>query len=275
MKRPSEKHQQLYGGGLPVVDVVLDPDLTRVLRPHQIEGVRFLYEAVTGMTSLELGHTSPGQGAILADEMGLGKTLQTITLVLTLLRQSCYFSSVTTGTIGKVLIACPLTLVANWKREFRKWIGRSSIGFLAVEGDGRSEVARFVSGRQYQVLIIGYDRLRNCAKELARAHASIGLIVCDEGHRLKSKDAKTTKCFDLFPTKRRVLLTGTPIQNDLGELYAMVDFVYPGLFDKYSVFKRVFEDPIVRSRMHNCSKHALELGAARQQAVRSDVCLRC
>ncbi|WFD20593.1 helicase [Malassezia caprae] len=224
MKRPSVKHQQIFGRGLPVVDVVLDPELSRILRPHQIEGVKFMYEAVTGMTSVDYGHASTGQGAILADEMGLGKTLQTIALIMTLLRQSCYFSSVTTGMVEKVLIVCPLTLVVNWKREFRKWVGRSSVGLLAVEGDGRSEVERFVSGRQYQVLILGYERLRNCVNELAKAFPSVGLVVCDEGHRLKSKDTKTTKCFDLLPTRRRLLLTGTPIQNDLREFYTMVDF---------------------------------------------------
>ena len=267
MRRPSEKHRALYGRGMPVVDVVLDPELTRVLRPHQIEGVRFLYEAVTGMAALEHGHASPGQGAILADEMGLGKTLQTIALVVTLLRQSCYFSSVTVGTVEKALIVCPLTLVVNWKREFRKWVGRSSIGVLAVEGDGRSEVERFVNGRQYQVLIIGYERLRSCAKQLAQAHPPVGLVVCDEGHRLKSKDTKTTKSLDSFQTRRRVLLTGTPIQNDLREFYSMVDFVYPGMFDHYAVFKRVFEDPIMRSRVQHCSPQAAELGRARSQAL--------
>ena len=154
-KRPNAKHQELFGRNQPVVDVVLDPDLARILRPHQIEGVKFMYEAVTGISSLEQGHTSPGQGAILADEMGLGKTLQTIALIATLLRQNCYFSNIRPGTVEKVLIVCPLTLVVNWKREFRKWIGRSSIGVLAVEGDGRKEVERFVSHRQYQVLILG------------------------------------------------------------------------------------------------------------------------
>ena len=268
MKRPSMKHQQLFGRGLPVVDVVLDPELARILRPHQIEGVKFMYEAVTGMTSVDYGHASTGQGAILADEMGLGKTLQTIALIMTLLRQNCYFSSVTTGTVEKVLIVCPLTLVVNWKREFRKWVGRSSVGLLAVEGDGRSEVERFVSGRQYQILILGYERLRNCVNELAKAFPSVGLVVCDEGHRLKSKDTKTTKCFDLLPTRRRLLLTGTPIQNDLREFYTMVDFVYPGLFDQYSVFKRIFEDPIMRSRLQHCSEETLRLGRARNKAVR-------
>ncbi|WFD34720.1 helicase [Malassezia cuniculi] len=267
MKRPCQKHQELYGKGLPVVDVVLDPELARVLRPHQIEGVRFLYEAVVGMAALEHQHSSPGQGAILADEMGLGKTLQTIALVLTLLRQSCYYSSVTRGMIDKVLIVCPLSLVSNWRREFRRWIGRSSVGVLAVEGDGRTEVARFVSGSQYQVLILGYERLRNCAAELAKSQKSIGLIVCDEGHRLKSANAKTTRCFDVFSTKRRVLLTGTPIQNDLREFYAMVDFVYPGLFDEYAVFRRVFEEPIIRSRQQHCSPDARALGKARSRAL--------
>ena len=268
MKRPSEKHRELFGRGLPVVDVVLDPELSNVLRPHQIEGVKFMYEAVLGMSSLENGHASPGQGAILADEMGLGKTLQTIVLIMTLLRQSCYFSSVTSGAVDKVLIVCPLTLVMNWKREFRKWVGRSSIGVLAVEGDGRSEVERFVTGRQYQVLILSYERLRNCAQQLAQSTPSIGLVVCDEGHRLKSKDTKTIKCFDQLQTRRRLLLTGTPIQNDLREFYTMVDFVYPGLFDQYSVFKRIFEDPIMRSRMQHCSQQAIDLGRARNRAVR-------
>lgn len=79
MRRPSAKHQEMYGRTLPVVDVVLDPELTRILRPHQIQGVQFLYEAVTGMAALEHGHTSPGQGAILADEMGLGKYVWLLT----------------------------------------------------------------------------------------------------------------------------------------------------------------------------------------------------
>lgn len=267
MRRPCRRHQELYGRGLPVVDVVLDPELTRVLRPHQIQGVCFLYEAVTGMASLEHEHATPGQGAILADEMGLGKTLQTIALVLTLLRQSCYYSSVSRGMVDKVLIVCPLSLVANWRREFRRWIGRSSIGVLAVEGDGRAEVSRFVSGSQYQVLILGYERLRNCAADLAKAQRSIGLIVCDEGHRLKSAHAKTTRCFDVFSTRRRILLTGTPIQNDLREFYAMVNFVYPGLFDEYPVFRRVFEEPIVRSRQQHCSPEARALGKTRSQAL--------
>lgn len=267
MKRPCAKHHELFGRNCPIVDVVLDPDLARILRPHQIEGVKFMYEAVTGISSLEQGHASPGQGAILADEMGLGKTLQTIALIVTLLRQNCYFSNVRMGTVDKVLIVCPLTLVMNWKREFRKWMGRSSIGVLAVEGDGSKEVERFISHRQYQVLILGYERLRNCVQQLSRAVPSIGLVVCDEGHRLKSKDTKTTKCFDLLETRRRILLTGTPIQNDLREFYTMVDFVYPGLFDQYSVFKRVFEDPIVRSRQQHCSEQALELGKKRNKAL--------
>ena len=267
MKRPNDKHYELFGKGCPIVDVVLDPELAPNLRPHQIEGVKFMYEAVTGISSLENGHASPGQGVILADEMGLGKTLQTIALISILIQQNCYFSPLRTGTVDKVLIVCPLTLVVNWKREFRKWLGRNSIGVLAVEGDGRIEVEQFVNSRQYQVLILGYERLRSSVQRLSRAIPAIGLVICDEGHRLKSRDTKTTRCFDILQTRRRILLTGTPIQNDLREFYTMVDFVYPGLFDQYSVFKRVFEDPIMRSRAQHCSSQALELGKKRNKAV--------
>lgn len=94
--------------------MVIDPILTRHLRPHQKEGVRFLYDCV-------MGFRGNGVGAILADEMGLGKTLQTIALIWTLLKQNPHVKE---GALAKkVLILCPATLVRNWEREFKKWLG--------------------------------------------------------------------------------------------------------------------------------------------------------
>jgi DNA repair and recombination protein RAD54B len=68
--------------------------------------------------------------------------------------------------------------------------------------------------------------------------ARIGLMICDEGHRLKSAGAKTTKALRELETERRVILSGTPIQNELSEFHAMVDFVNPGILDSYSSFKK-------------------------------------
>ena len=275
MKRPDEDHQRRFNRhGRAVVDVVIDPHLSKALRPHQVEGVKFMYERVMGMHADE----EKGQGVILADEMGLGKTLQTIALILTLMRQNCYYTP-SSCTIERALIVCPLSLVKNWKREFRKWIGNNSLSILCIDGEGRGreDVERFVRSKAYQVLVIGYEKLRTCVKILKDAQPPIGLIVCDEGHRLKSRDTKTTKMFQELSTPRRIILSGTPIQNDLSEFYAMIDFVVPGLLGDYPTFKKVFEDPIIRSRAQHCPKQVRELGQSRSSAlikVTQDIILR-
>lgn len=92
----------------PRVPVVIDPRLAKVLRPHQVEGVKFLYRCTTGLIDPN------GQGCIMADEMGLGKTLQCITLMWTLLKQS---TDAGKPTIQKAVIACPSSLVRNWANE--------------------------------------------------------------------------------------------------------------------------------------------------------------
>jgi DNA repair and recombination protein RAD54B len=110
---------------------------------------------------------SSGQGAILADEMGLGKTLQVITLIWTLLRQSPFEnialhtanpSKGVQGMFSKILIVCPVTLVNNWKKEFRKWLGSERLGVLAV--DENTNMKDFNAGRVYSVMIIGYERVK-------------------------------------------------------------------------------------------------------------------
>ncbi|KAE8229253.1 hypothetical protein CF326_g5781 [Tilletia indica] len=261
MPKPNAEHQKLFNRkGLPVIDVVIDPILSKQLRPHQREGVTFLYECMMGMRG-----DSQATGAILADEMGLGKTLQTIALISTLLRQNCYYTP-NSRTIDRALIVCPLTLVKNWRREFRKWTG-TSINVMCIDGESKDSVAKFAYSKSHQVLIIGYERLRTCIDTLSQAQPPIGLIVCDEGHRLKSKQTQTTKMFEGLDAQKRIILSGTPIQNDLLEFFAMFDFVVPGHLGQPNVFKSVFADPITKSRIKGASKEAVELGKARTQAL--------
>jgi DNA repair and recombination protein RAD54B len=120
MKRPKS-----CPTGKQIVDVVVDPVLSKHLREHQREGVQFLYECVMGMRC-------EGEGAIMADEMGLGKTLQTITLLWTLMKQNPIYD--TSPVITKALIVCPAGLVDNWKREFRKWLGNERVGVFVLDG---------------------------------------------------------------------------------------------------------------------------------------------
>ncbi|KAK9495938.1 SNF2 family N-terminal domain-containing protein [Lipomyces doorenjongii] len=248
LPRPTNAHGE-------IVDVVVDPYLSKFLRPHQRDGVRFLYECVMGMKGI------PGNGALLADEMGLGKTLMTITLVWTLLKQNPLWGQAPVA--KKVMIVCPVTLIANWKREFRKWLGRERVAVFAV--GGKAKLRDFTKGKVYQVMLIGYEKLRLVQSELK--DVTFDLVVCDEGHRIKSANNKSAQALRTMKTPRRVLLTGTPIQNDLGEFFSMIDFIIPGLFDNYNAFKREFELPIIRSRQPDARKQDIELGKARSEEL--------
>ena len=104
------------------VAVVVDPLLCKVLRPHQREGVKFMYDCVTGV------RIENYQGCIMADEMGLGKTLQCITLMWTLLKQSPDCKPA----IEKAIVVCPSSLVKNWYNEINKWLPQR-ISPLAVD----------------------------------------------------------------------------------------------------------------------------------------------
>uniref|UniRef100_A0A915PXS3 DNA repair and recombination protein RAD54-like n=1 Tax=Setaria digitata TaxID=48799 RepID=A0A915PXS3_9BILA len=225
------------------VHVVVDPMLSSVLRPHQREGVKFMYDCVTGVR-IPCAH-----GCIMADEMGLGKTLQCITLMWTLLRQGPDAKP----TLNKSVIVCPSSLVKNWDKEIRKWLG-GRVNALAVDSGGKDEIdknlEKFMSQMGVRcatpVLIISYETFRLHASILLQKE--IGLIICDEGHRLKNSDNQTYQALFGLKCERRILISGTPIQNDLLEYYSLINFVNPGLLGTASEFKRRFENIILRGR---------------------------
>lgn len=256
MQRPSPK---FVAKGKQVVDVVVDPFLGRHLRDHQKEGVKFLYECVMGYRSFN------GQGAILADEMGLGKTLQTIALLWTLLKQNPEHPN-EGGVIKKALIVCPVTLIANWKAEFNKWLGNERIGVFVADGSKNIRLTDFTHGKSYSVMIIGYEKLRTVQEELKKG-GGIDIVVADEGHRLKTAANKSAQAIRNLNTERRVILSGTPIQNDLSEFFTMVDFVNPGLLNGYNTFKKCFEAPILKSRQPGATDSDMEKGTAREEEL--------
>lgn len=247
MKRPTSCPK-----GKQIVDVVVDPILSKHLRDHQREGVQFLYECVMGMRC-------EGEGAIMADEMGLGKTLQTIALLWTLMKQNPVWES--PPVITKALIVCPAGLVDNWKREFRKWLGNERIGVFVANGKDK-KITNFTMGKAYNVMIIGYEMLRTVQEELKKG-SGVDIVIADEGHRLKTANNKAMLAIQSLNTERRIILSGTPLQNDLGEFFTAIDFVNPGHLGQRSAFKRTFEAPIMRSRQPDASESELEKGEAR------------
>ena len=255
MKRPVQAPK-----GKQVVDVVIDPLLTKHLRAHQVEGVKFLYECVMGMRDFN------GQGAILADDMGLGKTLQTITLLWTLLKQNPIYESA--PVIKKAVVVCPTTLIENWQKEFRKWLGKERIGVF-VANDTKKRITDFTLGKSYNVMIIGYERLRNVQEELKK-RPGIDIVIADEGHRLKTAQNKSALAIRSLNTPRIVILSGTPLQNDLTEFFMMVDLINPGLLGTFKTFKKQFEEPIMKSRQPGALEKDVEKGIARGEELAKD-----
>ncbi|RLW13469.1 hypothetical protein DV515_00000405, partial [Chloebia gouldiae] len=251
MPRTNASHQWMFNkAGLPVVDVVVDPYIANNLRPHQKEGIIFLYECVMGM------RVSGRFGAILADEMGLGKTLQCIALVWTLLRQGPYGCK---PVLKRALVVTPGSLVKNWKKEFQKWLGSERIKVFAVDQDHKVE--EFISSPLYSVMIISYEMLLRSSDQIQAVE--FNLLICDEGHRLKNSTIKTTTALTSLSCERRIILTGTPIQNDLQEFYALIEFVNPGILGSLSTYRKIYEEPIVRSREPSATEEEKELGEKR------------
>lgn len=252
MKRPESVPM-----GKEIVDVVVDPLLTQHLREHQREGVKFLYECVMGMRDFE------GQGAILADEMGLGKTLQTIALLWTLLKQNPIYGSA--PTIRKAMIVCPVTLINNWRKEFRKWLGPERLGVFVADGS-KSKITDFTMGKSYNVMIVGYERLRTFEEALKKG-SGIDIVVADEGHRLKTSKNKSAQAIKALATPRRIILSGTPIQNDLGEFFMMVDLVNPNLLSSSKKFAKEYAIPITKSRQPEATTKEVEKGEGMKEEL--------
>ncbi|RLU15867.1 hypothetical protein DMN91_011623 [Ooceraea biroi] len=231
-------------------EVSVDFCLTAKLRKHQRHGVVFLYECLMGLRAPDY------LGAILADDMGLGKTLQCITLIWTLLKKGPRGKPI----LKRILIITPSSLCQNWDKEFVKWLGSHRMSAYVV--DGKSNKPKdFTKHPMNTVMIVSYEMLMRCHAEISEI--AFDLIVCDEGHRLKNSNVKAAKLLNELDCKRRILLTGTPIQNDLKEFYALVDFVNPGILGTPAEYKGYYEDPIVASQCPRANAETLCLGNER------------
>ncbi|GMH34356.1 hypothetical protein BSKO_02190 [Bryopsis sp. KO-2023] len=243
--------------------IEVDKRLTKFLRPHQREGVAFMFECVAGIKDYE------GQGCILADDMGLGKTLQGIALMWTVLKQGAE-SLGGVPLVKRTIIVCPTSLVSNWDSECEKWL-KGSVRTIAMSESSRDEVIhgidQFLHDRNpYHVLIISYETFRIHSAKFNKPE-SCDLLICDEAHRLKNDNTLTNKALDRLHCKRRVLLSGTPLQNHLEEFYAMVNFCNPGVLGTPSSFRRQYETAILAGREPDASDEEVSLGQERSEEL--------
>ena len=238
---PRPPPQQRWGGaGGTLVDVVVDPHLALRLRPHQRAGVEFLYRCVMGFHE--------HQGVILADEMGLGMTLQCITLLWTLLRQGPFGRPV----VRRALVVTPSSLTQTWAKEINKWLGKERIRPYVVDQKD------FGKQLNAAVMIISYEMLVRSAEVIGGF--GFELLLCDEGHRLKNSSVKASQLLAALGVERRVLLTGTPVQNDM-------EFVAPGCLGSSASFKRIYEEPILQAQQPQAPAEARELAESRSREL--------
>jgi superfamily II DNA or RNA helicase len=184
------------------------------LRPYQERGFRWMAE-----------NFENGFGCILADDMGLGKTIQAIALVLHLKERALLE--------GGVLVCCPATLITNWERELARFA--PSLSVAAYYGAGRKRV-------EADLLLTSYETWLRDARRFEDRKWS--LVVLDEAHLIKNPDAKRSRAVKAIKSPRRLALSGTPVENHLGELWSIFDFVLPGYLGRLPDFVADFRSPI-------------------------------
>lgn len=208
------------------------------LRDYQAKGVawmRFL--------------TEHGFGALLADDMGLGKTIQTIAWLT---------STTPTPTHSPTLIVAPLTLLANWRREFAAFA--PSLKLYVHQGDYRHLAAGFRRATdEADVVLTSYNLLVKDYSVISSVAWSA--MVLDEAQAIKNPDTQVARAVKALLPPKRVALTGTPIENTIRDVWALEDFLNPGFLGDSKSFNERFVKPLAYDRSSNVAKklsHALE-----------------
>jgi len=181
----------------------------------------------------------------------LGKTLQSVAIMWTLLTQGGPHGK---PACRKALVVCPASLVKNWASEIDKWLhGRCKFTAIAESGNAKvsGSMSSFKYDRESKVLIASYETFRGHASEAV--DCGIDLVICDEAHKLKNDDSAVTQCINGLEAKRRLLISGTPIQNNLEEFFTLVNVANPGVFGDYKAFRRNYANPILRGREPSAS----------------------
>ncbi|KAH7926188.1 hypothetical protein BV22DRAFT_1033109 [Leucogyrophana mollusca] len=197
------------------------------LKDYQLKGLQWMVSLYNNKLN-----------GILADEMGLGKTIQTISLVTFLIEVK--------KQRGPYLVIVPLSTMTNWSGEFAKW----APGVKMIAYKGNPAQRRMLQGElrmgQFQVLLTTYEYIikdRPILSKLKWVH-----MIIDEGHRMKNTRSKLAQTLaQYYHCRYRLILTGTPLQNNLPELWALLNFVLPKVFNSVKSFDEWFNTPFANS----------------------------
>ncbi|KAK7311902.1 hypothetical protein RJT34_10364 [Clitoria ternatea] len=217
--------------------------LSGTLHPYQLEGLNFLRFSWSKQTHV-----------ILADEMGLGKTIQSIAFLASLFKEG----------VSPHLVVAPLSTLRNWEREFATWAPQMNVVMYVGSAQARTvirdyefyfpkkqkKIKKKKSGHisseskqdriKFDVLLTSYEMINFDTTSLKPIKWEC--MIVDEGHRLKNKDSKLFSSLKQYSSRHRVLLTGTPLQNNLDELFMLMHFLDAGKFGSLEEFQEEFRD---------------------------------
>lgn len=207
--------------GKPVEPVSIPESFDAILRPYQKEGIHWLHFL-----------RSYRFAGILADDMGLGKTLQTLALL-----------SMTRIPKEPSLVVCPKTLLFNWKNEANTFAGDMQV--LVYEGSPTERKMLRGTFSEYDLIIVSYNTLKKDESDFSHDKAQFNYVVLDEAQFIKNHATKSAQIAKRLNARFRLALTGTPLENNVSEIWSVFDFLMPGFLGSYADFAKRFHKPIM------------------------------
>ncbi|KAM3938757.1 DNA excision repair protein ERCC-6-like 2 [Leptodactylus fuscus] len=243
-------------------NTVCVPDtINRYLRDYQREGIQFLYE-----------HYAQSKGCILGDDMGLGKTIQVISFLAAVLHKKGTREDIennmpefllrrmrkehsASSTKRVFLIVSPLSVLFNWRDELETW---GYFKVTVIHGNRKDfELVRLRQGK-YEIALTTYETLRLCLDDLNSIEWSA--VIVDEVHKIKNPKARVTEVMKALRCKARIGLTGTILQNNMEEMWCVMDWAAPGCLGGKNQFIEEYSYPIELGQRHNATKRELATG---------------
>ena len=207
-----------------------EKEITRLYsQPSILVGGKLTHYQLDGLNWI-ISLYERGLNGILADEMGLGKTIQSIAF-LAYLKQ---FQKKN----GYFLVVVPKSTMPNWSRECKLWCPRLNVIVLNPVKEEREETLELIGQHKFEVVITSYEGVNICINKLRKIKWEV--LIIDEAHRIKNENALLSKNVRLFQSKFRLLVTGTPLQNNLHELWSLLNFLLPDIFSSSSDFDEWF-----------------------------------
>lgn len=274
--------------------IYIDESLTTKMKPHQITGVQFMWNNITA------GDDEEPQGCLLAHTMGLGKTLQAIALLVTLhktsvskkknvrhqLPQSMQLGEQQGKRQLRMLILCPPSLTDNWRRELSQWAPKTLRDVWIVEASNpKTQIDNLENWHEAGgVLLIGYSMFRSLTSRKEEKKRTLDgdrleqillkgpdIVIADEAHLLKNPDSGLSRAAGRIETHTRIALTGTPMSNDVDEIYALISWVSPGYLGDKSEFNALYAEPIKEGTYEDSSIYERRKSLKRLKVLHANI----